>query len=103
MMCILILWIMFSVGCSIAPMIAIVYPFNTGNRYLSNFIKSADRLAATMLGFSGRAMLSTELAHEPRMTWMRDWLNEIEPGHCLDSAFTEGAYCRLSDRTIGIK
>lgn len=101
------LWLMFSIGCFLAPFIAISLPF-TRSEYIRRFIKSADRLCASLLGFSGRQMLSTELAHDTRLQWMHDWLNEIEPNHCEESACEEGAYCRLSDkpevhRTLGCK
>lgn len=58
-------------------------------------------MCAAMLGFSGRVTLSTECNHA--MHWMHDILNEIEPNHCEEAAYTEGAYCKLSDRTIGYK
>lgn len=54
-----------------------------------------------MLGFSGRVTLSTECIHA--MRWMKNILNEIENNHCEESAFTEGAYCRIKDKKLGIK
>lgn len=92
------LWFMFSVGCFCAPFIAMVIPFTHDIKYLQRFIRAADRLCAAMLGFSGRQMLSTELTHDTRLAWMYNLLNEIEPGHCEESAYEEGAYCRLSDK-----
>lgn len=62
---------------------------------------AADRLIAAILGFSGKLMLSTELSYNNRLSWMRRGLDEIEPGHCTNSAYSEGAYCRLKDHTMG--
>jgi hypothetical protein len=76
--------------------------------YMQRFIRAVDRLCAAMLGFSGRQMISTELVHAERLLWMRDWLETINPHHCEESAYEEGAYCRLSDKpekhhTLGCK
>jgi len=68
---------------------------------MKNFIKSADRMCAALLGFSGRQMLSTELIYQKRMLWMKNILDEIEPQHCENSAIDEGAYSRLKDRSTG--
>lgn len=94
------LWLMFSGGCLCAPFIAIAiaFPFTRKLKYMQRFIRAADRLCAAMLGFSGRQMLSTELTHDTRLAWMHDLLEEIQPGHCEQSAYEEGAYCRLSDK-----
>lgn len=68
---------------------------------MKHFIMSVDRMCAAMLGFSGRVTLSTECIHA--MRWMKNILNEIENNHCEESAFTEGAYCRIKDKKLGIK
>ena len=60
-------------------------------------------MTATMLGFSGRLLLSTELINDKKHTWIYNILNDIEPNHCEESAFGEGAYCRISDKKMGIK
>ena len=105
-----ILWLIFTFGCYIAPIlaIAIVLPWTRNMGYMQRFIRAVDRLCAAMLGFSGRQMISTELVHAERLLWMRDWLETINPHHCEESAYEEGAYCRLSDKpekhhTLGCK
>jgi len=70
---------------------------------MQNFIKAVDRMDAALLGFSGRQMLSTELIYETRLIWIRKALDEVEPNHCAESAYDEGAYCRLKDHTPGSK
>lgn len=70
---------------------------------MQRFVRAADRLCASMLGFSGRHMLSTELTYCQQYGWMRRILDEIQDRHCEESAFEEGAYCRLSDRKIGTR
>lgn len=98
------LWFIFAIGCFIAPFLAFAIPFAyKKSDYIRRFIRAADRLCAAMLGYSGRQMLSTEVAHDKRFKWMYDMLNEIEPNHCEESNYEEGAYCRLKDRTIGYK
>jgi hypothetical protein len=64
-------------------------------------VLAADRMCAAMLGYSGRVTLSTECIHSAN--WLYLILNEIEDNHCEDSAFIEGAYCRLSDHQLGDK
>jgi hypothetical protein len=102
---VLFLWLLFSIGCFCAPFIAIAIaiPATRKSRYMQFFIRAADRLCAAMLGFTGRFMLSTELANEPRLRWMYYLLNEIETNHCEESVYEEGAYCRLYDRRLGAK
>ena len=100
---VLFLWLMFTFGCFLAPFLAISIPFTRNIPYIQRFVRAADRMLAAMLCYSGRQMLSTELAHDERLKWMHDMLNDIEPNHCEESAYEEGAYCRLSDRKIGHK
>ena len=100
---VLFLWLMFSFGCFLAPFLAMTIPFTRNISYIQRFVRAADRLCAALLGFSGRHMLSTELSHNERLKWMHDMLEEIDPNHCVESAYEEGAYCRLKDRTIGYK
>ena len=105
------LWTIFTFGCYLAPILAIVLltiPFTRKLKYVQRVLRAADRLCAAMLGFSGRQMLSTEIIHAPHFTWMYNMLNEIEENHCEESAYEEGAYCRLSDKpeiyhTLGCK
>lgn len=99
------LWFLFTFGCLCAPIIAIAIamPFTRRLHYIQRFVRAADRLCAAMLGFSGRHMLSTELTYSTYLVWMRNLLNEIQPNHCEDSAYEEGAYCKISDRKIGIR
>ena len=102
---VIFLWLLFTIGCFLAPFLAIVIflPRVRSSIYFHRFVRSADRLCASMLGFSGRHMLSTELTYCQNLRWMHRMLNEIEDRHCEESAFEEGAYCRLSDRRIGNK
>lgn len=99
---VLFLWIMFVCGCFAAIVLSVTLPF-VRSQYIHRFVRAADRMLAAGLGYSGRQMLSTELAHSDRLKWMHDWLNEIQENHCEDSAFEEGAYCRLSDHKLGHK
>jgi len=98
---IICLWFIFTVGCFFAPLLAIVIPFFKRHTYIYNFVLAADRMCAALLGFSGRLTLSTEVTHE--MRWVYKMLNEIEENHCEESAYNEGAYCRISDRKLGHK
>lgn len=93
-----ILWMYFTMGCLLAPLIAILSFICPHNRYMRNFAWSADKLCAAMLGYTGNHMLSTELAYANKPSWIASFLNVIEPGHCEASAIKEAAYCRLSDR-----
>lgn len=101
----LILWVCFTAGCLIAPIVAILLliPAVWKTDYIRNFVKAADRLCAAELGFSGRVMLSTELVYSSRLQWMRKGLDECEPDHCLKSVYVESPYCRLSDNQIRCK
>lgn len=96
-----LLWFIFSVGCLAAPFLALTIPFTKKLSYIQVFVRAADRLCAAMLGFSGRLLLSTELSHAPQFRWIHDALEEIDPQHCERSAYSEGAYCRLSDHKLG--
>ena len=100
---IFVLWLMFSFGCFCVPFLAIVYPWFKHRGYMQNVVKAADRMCAALLGFSGRQMLSTELIYETRLMWMRKELDNIEKNHCEESAYEEGAYCRLKDHKSGSK
>lgn len=94
-----LLWILFSVGCIAAPVLALAFPILKRFSYPRQVLHAADRLCAALLGFNGRNMLSTELAQTDH--WMHGVLNTIEKNHCEESAYAEGAYCRLSDRRLG--
>jgi hypothetical protein len=100
---VLTLWILFAIGCFAAPFLVIVYPYFKKHGYTRNIVKAADRMCAALLGFTGRQMLSTELIQGTRLIWMREELDEIQPRHCEESAYEEGAYCRLTDHQIGTK
>ena len=104
----LTLWGCFAFGCFVAPFVAIllIFPVVWKIDYFRNFVKAADRLCAAQLGYSGRVMLSTELVYSTRLQWMRKALDEIDQNgdkHCIESAWTEGPYSRLSDRQIRAK
>lgn len=97
------LWLAFTAGCLASPIVVPLLPFVRRHRYSFFVLCAADRLMAALLGFSGRVTLSAELAHSNKYPWLRDSLNRIEPNHCEESAYSEGVYCRLSDRTLGHK
>jgi len=97
------LWVLFSLCCFIAPFVAIGFVFYPKHSYMRRFVKAADRTVAAVLGFSGRFMLSTEVAFAPKWKWLHDVLNAIQHQHCEIEAFEEGAYCRLSDKGLGTK
>ena len=96
-----VLWILFSLCCFAAPFAAIFFPLYRRRSYMRRFVKTADRMLAALLGFSGRVTLSVELASSDRYTWVRDILNMVEHKHCENEAFEEGAYCRIKDHEIG--
>lgn len=100
---IIVLWSAFTIGCLVAPFVAILFLVFKHNHYLGNFARAADRMDAAILGFSGRHMLSTELNYSEHLKWMRNFLEIIEPNHCVESAYEEGAYCSLKDRKLGRK
>ena len=83
--------------------LALACPAVWRNEYMRDFVKAADRMCAAELGFSGRVMLSTELVYSTRLEWMRKALDECESDHCVKSAYSEGPYCRLSDREVRAK
>ena len=98
------LWLYFFIGCQCAPWLAILHFLGISNAYTFRFIKAADRMAAAQLGFSGRNMLSSECAHDPRYMWMQKALDEIaQEDHCLQSMYDEGTYCSIRDRTLRSK
>jgi hypothetical protein len=99
------LWMFFTLGCVCAPILALLLavPYFWRCKYMQNFVKAVDRMCAAELGFSGRAMLSTELVFTSRLGWVRRGLDECEENHCLKSVYVEGPYCRLSDREIRAK
>lgn len=98
---VIFLWFIFTIGCLLAPIFAILLLVLPKNRYIKHFVLAADRMCAAMLGFSGRVTLSTECLHKLR--WLHDALNFIDTNHCEETAINEGAYCRLSDRQLGEK
>ena len=100
-----VLWLAFTFGCVMAPIFAILLLIPSVRRidYFNNFEKAADRMAAAECGYSGRFMLSTEAAHAPCLKKLHDVLNWLDDGHCESSAFSEGAYCRISDHKLGYK
>lgn len=102
---VIVLWLCFAAGCFLAPFIAavLIFPPVWRIEYMRNFVKAADRMCAAELGFSGRAMLSTELVFSTRLSWMRKGLDECETDHCIKSVYAEGPYCRLSDRKVRSK
>ena len=102
-MLVLLLWLAFSGGCLLAPLAVIVLPLVRRSRYAFACLCAADRMCAALLGFSGRVTLSAELTHSDRYVWIREALDRIVPNHCEKSACNEGAYCKLSDRTLGHK
>lgn len=91
------LWVVFSVGCFVAPVLGAVFWLMPRDGYSRRFVKAADRMLAAILGFSGRHTLSAEVAAHPDWKWMHDILNEVQPNHCEEQAFEEHLYCRLSD------
>ena len=100
---VVLLWVAFTAGCILAPFAVLVLPLVKRNRYAFGCLCAADRMCAALLGFSGRVTLSAELTHSTRYTWLREALDHIIPNHCERSAYSEGAYCKLSDRTLGHK
>jgi hypothetical protein len=98
------LWLCFSLGCWIAPIVAPFYVLFKRDGYTQRCVDAADRMCDAQLGGSGRVMLSTSLAYSGKMQWMRRALDDIAQGpHCYNSVFSEHPYCRLSDRQIRAK
>lgn len=98
---VLFLWVLFSLCCLVAPFVAMFFWAYPRHSYMRRFVKSADRMIAALLGFSGRHTLSTECAHSNDYQWLRNILNTVEENHCEREAFEEGAYCRISDKQRG--
>jgi len=96
-----LLWVLFSLCCFAAPFLALFFRWYPKGSYPRRFVRAADKLIAAMLGFSGRFTLSAELADHSEYQWLRDILNTVEPNHCELEAFSEGAYCRISDHQRG--
>jgi len=94
---------LFTVGCLVSPILALVFPFFPKNSYLRRFVKAADRMMAAMLGYSGKFTLSVESATEPKLEWLHLMLNKIEDNHCEQEMLKEHAYCRIKQRDLGDK
>jgi hypothetical protein len=100
---VVILWVLFALGCVLAPVLAIFYALLPQNHYLRRVVKAADRLIAAILGYSGKFTASVESATEPRLEWLRYMLDEIEEDHCKKEAIAEHAYCSIIHRNLGDK
>ena len=100
---IVILWVLFTAGCLIAPILAIFFFLYPKNSYLNRVVKSADRMMAAILGYSGKFTASVESATEPDLVWLRDMLDTIKEKHCENEVFSEGAYCSIKTKKLGDK
>lgn len=99
------LFVLFTIGCWMAPILTLFFRFATPNSYWRRFVYAADKMMAAMFGFSGRFTLSAECAYAERKTFkiLHDMLNDIQPEHCEKAALHESMYCRISDHTFGDK
>lgn len=100
---ILILWVLFTLGCMLAPFMSIFYFFFPMNHYLRRVVKAADRMIAAILGYSGKFTASVESASEPRLEWLHYMLNEIQENHCENEVVSEHAYCSITHKKLGDK
>ena len=80
----------------LTPILTLIYPWANKTSQLAKAVEAMDRtIAAFYFGCSGRWTLSIECAHQKRqdMKALRQLMNQVSPGHCEESAFTENAHC----------
>lgn len=100
---VIILWIFFTIGCLVTPLLALFFSFVPKNHYLRRVVKAADRMMAAILGYSGKFTLSVECGTEPNLMWLHDMLNVIQKNHCENEVFEEHAYCSIKHKKLGDK
>lgn len=100
---IVFLWILFTFGCLLAPILVIGFFLFPRNFYLKTVVLAADRMIAAILGYSGKFTASVESASEPKLKWLHDMLNVIEKDHCEKEVLKEHAYCSIKHKKLGDK
>jgi len=88
----LVLWLPFSAAAIVAIPVSLVAVFVEWE-YAKNILRAKDKLAAALLGWSGKYTISAECGARTdcrfcsAVCWM---LNIIDPGHCAGAAKREG-------------
>lgn len=87
----LVLWLPFSLAAIVAIPVSLVAVFLEWE-YAKNILRAKDKLAAALLGWSGRYTVSAECgASDCRFCRSVCWLlNWIDKGHCEGAAKREG-------------
>lgn len=87
----LVLWVPFSFAAIVAIPVSLVALF-TEWEYAKNILRAKDKMAAALLGWSGRYTISAECGKsECRFCKVVcKFLDMIQPGHCEGAAKREG-------------
>lgn len=87
----LVLWVPFSFAAIVAIPVSLVAVF-TEWEYAKNILRAKDKMAAALLGWSGRYTISAECwKSECRLCkFVCAFLDLIQPGHCAGAAKREG-------------
>lgn len=89
---ILLLWLPFSIAALLAIPVSLFAIFVEWE-YAKNILRAKDKLAAALLGWSGKYTVSAECGAETdclpcrAVCWILEW---IDPGHCTGAAKREG-------------
>lgn len=87
-----VLWLPFSLAAIVAIPVSFIAVFFEWD-YAKNILRAKDRMAAALLGWSGRYTISAECGADldcapcRAVCWLLDW---IDPGHCAGAAKREG-------------
>jgi hypothetical protein len=102
------LWLLFSIGSILAGFwsawLALHYHTFAKDSQNALRVEATDRmLAAYWFGCTGRWTISVECAVTDRkeLREMRNDLETLVPGHCMNSAIEERVYVRIKDKTLG--
>lgn len=94
-----VLWLPFSLGCLVAiptALFAIVWAIFHPSSHARNILLAMDKLAASVMGWTGRNTVSAECGVEEKekrscffCKILCRYLNVFDPNHCRDSAIGE--------------
>lgn len=88
----IVLWIPFSVAALVAIPVSLFAVFMEWG-YAKNILRAKDKLAASLIGWSGNNTVSAECGARPDCricSMLCRFLDLIQPGHCLGAAKKEG-------------
>lgn len=88
----LVLWLPFSLAALVAIPVSLFAIFFEWE-YAKNILRAKDKLAAALLGWSGRYTVSAECGAAVDCRFCRAvcaLLNRLDPGHCAGAAKREG-------------